>query len=49
MLVGDVMVRGSLGHSGHEMLEFSILGEERSWGAGINKTLWTSRYRTLAY
>ena len=28
-LVGDVMVGGRLGHSDHEMIEFSILGEVR--------------------
>ncbi|GAB0203729.1 hypothetical protein GRJ2_002838500 [Grus japonensis] len=28
-LVGDVMVGGCLGHSDHEMIEFSILGEGR--------------------
>jgi len=28
-LVGDVMVRGHLGHSDHEMIEFSVPGEVR--------------------
>ncbi|GAB0177924.1 hypothetical protein GRJ2_000257700 [Grus japonensis] len=35
-LVGDVTVGGHLGHSDHEMIEFSILGEVRS---GVSKTV----------
>lgn len=34
-LVGDVVVRGHLGHSHHKMIEFSILAEVRK---GVNKT-----------
>ena len=46
-LVGDVVVGGCLGHSDHEIIEFSIFGETRR---NINKTFnWTSRGQTLAY
>lgn len=33
--MGDVMVRGCLGHSDHEMIEFSILREIRM---GVRRT-----------
>ena len=33
--MGDVMVGGRLGHSDHEMIEFSILGEVRR---GVSRT-----------
>ncbi|PKU49228.1 rna-directed dna polymerase from mobile element jockey-like [Limosa lapponica baueri] len=34
-LVGDVMVGGRLGHSNHQMIEFTILGEVRR---GVSRT-----------
>lgn len=44
-LLGDVMVRGLLGHSHHEVIEFAILGEVRS---GISRA-WPSGGQTLAF
>ena len=35
-LVGDVVVGGCLGHSNHEMIEFSVLGEIRR---GFSRTV----------
>ena len=40
-LVGDVAVRGRLGHSDHEIIEFSILREARRGAAEL--TSWTSK------
>jgi len=40
-LVGDVMDEGQLGHSDHEMIDFSILGEVRRGLAELPP--WTSR------
>jgi len=45
--VGDVIVGGHLGHSDHEMIEFSIFGEVRRELAELLP--WTSGGQTLAH
>ena len=41
-LVGDVTVSGRLGHSSHEMIEFSIL---REVGSGVSRTATSDIWR----
>ena len=42
-LVGDVVAGGHLGHSNHEMIEFSILGEVRQ--GSVELLPWTSGWQ----